>query len=174
MLASQRLPADAYVSIAGPARRVDKVLHEQLERQLPPPLLAQSDAILASLAAGKTVDNVPPALTALYRTSVQPYFISWLRYAGDVEIAKLRIPVLIAQGSTDMQVAPFEADSLARALPSAHVLKIDGMNHVLKHASGDLKTQLPSYSDPNMPIVAELADGIAAFIKDAVLKSPRR
>lgn len=173
MLASQRLPADAYVSIAGPARRADKVLHEQLARQLPAPLLAQADSVLASMVAGHTADNPPPALAALFRPSVQPYFISWLKYAGGVEIAKLRMPVLIVQGSTDAQVAPFEADSLALALPAAKVLRIDGMNHVFKHAAGDMQAQMPAYTDPTMPVVPQLISGIASFIIEAAAKKPR-
>lgn len=60
MLAAQRAPVDAFVSIAGPARRADPRLHDQLVAGLPPALLAQSDSALARLAAGNTLMRSPP------------------------------------------------------------------------------------------------------------------
>jgi pimeloyl-ACP methyl ester carboxylesterase len=100
MLATQRAPVDAFIAIAGPARRADQVLHDQLAAALPPGLLAQSDSVLARLA-GDTVMRSPSGLEALFRPSVQPYLISCFRYTPPVEIAKLRVPVPIAQGTHD-------------------------------------------------------------------------
>jgi len=165
MLATQRAPADGFVSVAGTARRADRVLHDQLAAQLPAPLLAQADSTLASLAAGKTVDNSPPMLAMLFRPSVQPYMISWLRYSGSLEIARLRVPTLIVQGTNDIQVAPAEADSLKLALPVAQLLVFAGMNHVMKSTPPGRAEQMASYSDPAIPIAAGLADSVAAFAK---------
>jgi hypothetical protein len=165
MLAAQRAPADGFVSVAGTARRADRVLHDQLAAQLPPPLLAQADSVLDALVAGKTVDNSPPMLAALFRLSVQPYIISWFKYAGSVEIARLRVPTLIVQGTTDIQVAPAEADSLKLALPSAQLLVIAGMNHVMKSTPPGRADQMFAYSDPAVPLTVGLADSVAAFVK---------
>lgn len=96
ILVTQRAPVDAFISIAGPARRADQVLNDQLAAALPPGLLAQSDSVLARIAAGDTVMRSPSGLEALFRPSVQPYLISWFRYTPSVEITKLRVPVLIA------------------------------------------------------------------------------
>ena len=164
MLATQRAPADAFVSIAGFARRADRVLHDQLAAQLPPPLLAQADSVMASLVAGKTVDNSPPMLAMLFRASVQPYLISWFKYSGSEEVARLRVPVLLVQGTTDIQVAPSEADSLKRALPSAKLLVIEGMNHVCKSAPPG-PGQMTTYTDPKIPLAAGLVDSVAAFVR---------
>lgn len=164
MLVAQRFPVAAFVSIAGTGRRADKVLHDQLAAQLPPATLKTADNVMAALVAGKTAANAPPELFTLFRPSVQPYLISWFRHTGTVEIARLRVPVLIAQGTHDIQVAPAEADALQRALPSARMLKIAGMNHVLKRTAAGRAEQAASYSDPTLPIVPELVNGIAAFI----------
>src|SRR5205085_4531481 len=112
--AAQRSRVAGYVSIAGVARRADQVLHEQLAVQAPAPLLAAADSVLAQLVAGRMVASPPQQLLSLFRPSVQPYMISWLRYDGATEIAKLKVPVLIAYGTSDMQVLPPEGEALAK------------------------------------------------------------
>lgn len=164
MLAVQREPTDAFISVAGPARRADLVIREQLAGQLPPALTAQSDSIFAQLVRGDTVANTPPILANLFRPSVQPYMISWFRYAGATEIAKVRGPVLIVQGAHDVQVAPTEADLLAQARPTARVLIVPGMNHGLKLTPASKAEQLRFYADPNVPLASELVTGIVRFV----------
>jgi pimeloyl-ACP methyl ester carboxylesterase len=165
MLATQRATVDGYVSIAGAGRAADKVLREQLGRQLPPDLLSFSNKALDAVLAGEMVDSVPPPLAGLFRPSVQPYLISWLRVDPQVEIARLAVPVLIVQGTLDAQVSQSDAQLLAHAQPKAKVLVIDGMNHVFKRAAADDAAQRASYGDPNLPDAPELIDGIATFVK---------
>jgi pimeloyl-ACP methyl ester carboxylesterase len=172
MLAASRAKADAYVSVAGPARPVGQILRDQLRPQIGSmaELWQQNEAILASLEAGKTVDPLPPALAAvpglaaLYRPSVQPYMISWLKYTPSAEIATLPMPILILQGSTDIQVSPAEAQALKAAAPNARLVVIDGMNHVLKHVV-EATQQIASYSDPALPVVPEVPNAIVALIR---------
>lgn len=170
MLAAQRANADGYVSIAGAGRAADKILREQLGRQLPPDLLTFSNNALDALLAGHTVDSVPPPLAALFRPSVQPYLMSWLRVDPQVEIAHLTIPTMIIQGTLDGQVPVGDAQLLANAQPKATLLMIDGMNHVFKRVPADQASQQRSYSDPSIPAAPELIDGIATFVKSV----PRR
>ena len=80
MLAAKRCNADGFISISGAGRAAADILRTQLAGKLPPELAKQSDAILKDLEAGKTTENAPPELAALYRPSVQPYLISWFRY----------------------------------------------------------------------------------------------
>jgi len=165
MLAVQRANADGYVSVAGAGRAADKVLREQFGKQLPPDLLAFSNKALDALLAGHTVDSVPPPLAAVFRPSVQPYLISWLKVDPQIEIARLATPVLIVQGTLDGQVPPSDAQLLAHAQPKAQLLMIEGMNHVFKRVAPDPATQQKSYSDPSIPVAPELIDGIATFVK---------
>jgi fermentation-respiration switch protein FrsA (DUF1100 family) len=95
-------------------------------------LAASSERILAGLEQGKTDADVPPALAALYRPSVQPYMISWLKYTPAEQLAALRVPVLIVQGTTDIQVGVGQAEALKKARPDAVLAIVPGMNHVLK------------------------------------------
>ena len=166
MVAAAKASAGGFVSLEGAGRPAYDVLAEQLKGKLPPDLAKTNDEILASLKAGKTVDAVPDALKALYRPSVQPYLISWFQYDPAREIAKLKMPVLIVQGTTDIQVSVADARLLAAALPSAKVLIIDGMNHILKDVPADQKQQMESYSDPTLPVDKKLVNAMAEFAKN--------
>jgi pimeloyl-ACP methyl ester carboxylesterase len=165
MLTAQESPVDGYVSIAGAGRAADKVLREQLGKQLPPPLLAEANAALDTLLAGHTIAAPPQALLALFRPSVQPYLISWLTVDPQAEIAKLTIPVLLLQGTLDAQVTVSDAQLLAKAQPKAKLVILDGMNHVFKNVPPDAASQKNAYSDPKIPDNPTLIADIADFVK---------
>jgi alpha-beta hydrolase superfamily lysophospholipase len=164
MLAAKQVKVDALVSIAGAGRAAPALIREQLDAKLPSSLKARSNQILDELVAGRTVTDVPKDLMALYRPSVQPYLISWFRYDPIREIATLEMPVLIVQGTTDLQIPVEHAKRLAAAAKKgAKIRLIDGMNHVLKHATLPAEQQA-AYSDPSLPIEARAVEEIAAFL----------
>lgn len=165
MAVCQKMGASAFVSIAGAGVPASELLISQLKPRLPQNLFVEAAAIIDSLKHGKTVDPVPPALNPLFRKSVQPYLISWFRYSPKEEIAKLKIPILIINGETDLQVDTEHAMLLANSNEKARLVTINGMNHVLKKVSGNLREQLPSYGDPSLPIAEDLVDEISSFIK---------
>jgi hypothetical protein len=173
LLAARAARADAFVSIAGPARGAPAVLRDQIRVQAAarPDLVEASDRVLAALAAGRLVDSVAPELAALFRPSVQPYLVSWFHYTPSLEIARLEIPVLIVQGTTDIQVGEAEADALKAARPEATLVKVPGMNHVLKHVT-DPARQMASYVDPTQPIVPDVAQAIGRFVETIYLGRP--
>jgi pimeloyl-ACP methyl ester carboxylesterase len=110
------------------------------------------------------VENVPQTLAALFRPSVQPYMISWFRYDPRKEIAKLKIPVMIIQGTTDIQVGLDESDRLLKALPAAKLVVIEGMNHIMKQAPADRQMNIQTYSQPELPLKKELISNLIPFI----------
>jgi pimeloyl-ACP methyl ester carboxylesterase len=174
MLAARRAAAGAFVSLAGTGRDAVSGLRAQLARNLPPAykeLAEQSDRIMAELAAGRTVAEVPKLLESLFRPSVQPYLISYFKYDPAREITALRIPVLLVQGTTDMQVLVDDAKLLAAAKPDAEWLEVKEMNHVLKHAS-TLDEQNAAYTKPEVPLAPGVAEGIAAFLRKALSAGP--
>jgi pimeloyl-ACP methyl ester carboxylesterase len=59
-----------------------------------------------------------------------------------------RIPVLIVQGTTDIQASRRDAKALANGNPASKLLLIEGMNHVLKTVPNERDKQISSYSDP--------------------------
>jgi pimeloyl-ACP methyl ester carboxylesterase len=167
MLAAQQVPVEAYVSIAGPAHNAADILRTQLKGKLPPELDAVSERVLSSLQKGELAADSPPSLNVLYRPSVQPYMVSWFRYTPTVEIAKLKVPVLILQGATDIQVNADEATLLGAANRAAKMSIIPGMNHVLKAYSGTVAEQMKSFSDPALPLAPGFADALLAFLGTA-------
>lgn len=166
-LAAPRTHAAALVSIAGTARPIAQVLHEQLSVRLPPEPLAVSDALIEQLRQGRTINEVPEGLQALFRPSVQPYLISLFRQDPAAAFAATRMPALIIQGSHDIQVGVTDARLLQQARPDAQLLIIPGMNHVLRIVPADIETQLASYNDPERPLAAALISGIQAFLARA-------
>lgn len=165
MVAAGQTKVAGFISIAGVGKPADKILQEQLKTKLPMPLLEESNRILDSLKAGKTVAKVIPSLVSIYRPGVQPYMISWIKYDPAKEISKLKIPVMIIQGTTDLQVTVEDAKLLSAAKPDARLLIIDKMNHVLKEAEGDVQKNMATYNNPALPLKAGLMDGIIQFIK---------
>ena len=163
-LAAPRAEAAALISLSGSARPVDQVIREQLARSLPPPLMLRSNELLDSLKAGHTDDNVPAPLQPIFRPSVQPYLISLFRQDPAKAFAQLKMPTLIVQGSNDMQVGVGDAQALKAAKPDAELVVIDGMNHVMRIVPADVKRQLASYKDPNLPLAAELGGKLIEFI----------
>lgn len=165
MVACRQAQVDGCVLIAGAGSGLDDILRAQLKPRLPAELYAQNERILLALKRGEQVEDVPPALLALYRPSVQPYLISSLKVDPRAAVAALRMPVLMVQGTTDLQVSVADAKALSAAAPSARLVIVPGMNHVLKLAAGDLAQQLPSYGDPELPLAPALVDALTAFVR---------
>jgi len=163
-LAAPQLDAAAVISVSGTARPVDQVLRQQLSYRLPPALMLRSNELLDSLKAGRVDEDVPPQLQVIFRPSVQPYLITLFREDPSAAFARLKMPALIIQGSNDIQVGVGDAQMLKAAKPDAQLALIEGMNHVMRIVPNDIKRQLASYKDPQLPLAAELGTKILGFI----------
>jgi len=166
MLASQKKKVNGYISVAGAGRPIDVILEEQMQRQpLPDSVKQQIPQILNQLKLGKEVNDFPEILSPLFRKSVQPYMISWLKYSPKDEIKKLKCPVLIIQGSCDIQVQIVDAENLHNANKKSVLDIVPNMSHTLKNAGKDCVDQNKTYSNGSMPIDHILVDGIVKFIE---------
>jgi hypothetical protein len=94
---------------------------------------------------------------------VQPYLLSWFRYDPAAEIRTARMPVLIVQGTADVEVPVSDARILAAADPLAALSIIPDMNHVLKRCLSDAD-QRAAYTDPATPIEQLAVQAIADFL----------
>lgn len=166
ILAAQRFSTSHLILLAAPGRRGSDIIREQLAGRLPPDLGAKSEEILSALENGETVDDPPPQLAALFRPSVQPYLISWFRYDPADELSKIDAPVLILQGTTDLQITEADAERLAAANDNARLVVIEGMNHVLKDAPADPAANVAAYSQPDRPLADGVVDAIADFLTE--------
>lgn len=165
MLAATDTQVAGFVSIAGVGRSADELLKEQLTQNIPAPDLANTvSKIIDQLTEGNIVADVPPQLATILGESVQPYLISWFKYDPAKEISKLDVPMLVVQGTTDLQVTQQDAQRLHDAAKRSELVVIEGMNHILKPATGDLMAQVPVYTNPELPLHKDLADPIIRFI----------
>jgi uncharacterized protein len=151
------------VLLSGAGRPIGTVLREQLAG-VPEPLHGEAVTILAELEAGRTVAEVPAPLAALFRPSVQPYLISWLGLDPAVLVAAWAGPVMIGQGTTDIQVSLIDARALAAAQPAARLVIWDGVNHLLKIAPADRAANMATYRDPSLPLAPGVVEDVAGFI----------
>ena len=156
--------ADAYISIAGAGRPIDEVLLEQIEKQAPF-LKEEVEKSLATLKSGNTFELKNQMLASLFRASVQPYMISWIKYHPQNEIKKLQIPSLLINGDKDIQVSVQDAQLLQQAQPNAQLHIIPNMNHIFKVIKGDDTENKASYTNPELPICVELTSIITTFIR---------
>ncbi|MEM9996303.1 MAG: alpha/beta hydrolase [Bacteroidota bacterium] len=162
-LAAEDLDADGFVALAGLGRPIQVVLRRQLAAQLPDNVMAEADSLFATLERGETTDALSPMLVSTFRPSVQPYLASVMAYDPAALVADLEAPVLVVNGTTDVQVEVADGERLAAA-DNAELVVIDGMNHVLKAVTGTLTEQLPSYGDPTLALHPDLVPAISAFL----------
>jgi pimeloyl-ACP methyl ester carboxylesterase len=155
--------ADGYISIAGAGRPIDEIISEQVEKNSPF-LKEKVDKSLAILKEGKTFENKNPMLESLFRESVQPYMISWIKYNPRDEIKKLKIPILIISGTNDIQVPETDAKLLQDSNPKSKLVIIENMNHIFKEIKID-EDNLKSYSNSKLPVIPELIECISKFVK---------
>jgi hypothetical protein len=166
ILVSQKMKTKGFVSIAGAGRRIDKVIEEQLKSQMiPDSVQTKAKLEFDQLRDGKKVDEFSGPLAPVFAKGVQPYMISWLKYSPELEIKKLSCPVLILQGSCDIQVKVLDADNLHAANKNSVMDIIPTMTHTLKDAGQDCANQQETYTSPTLPINRILVKDIVNFIK---------
>lgn len=135
-LAAKKIKVCAIVSASGPGRPAAAILATQLKTYFDAGRLSKDDydtaiRILNQLAAGKPVTDTPKKLDSMFRQSVQPYLISWLPL-NPVEALKTNTPVLILQGSGDLEMSTDDARKLSAAPKNVKVVMIPGADHDLK------------------------------------------
>jgi fermentation-respiration switch protein FrsA (DUF1100 family) len=97
----------------------------------------------------------------MYRTFMR----SLAAYDPVVEARRLQLPLLVVQGSTDLQITKRDSDLLAAAQPKATVVVLPNVNHVLKVIeSMDMQVQLPTYRNPALPLAPDVVPTIARWV----------
>ena len=162
MIASRSI-ADSFISIAGAGEDYLTLIERQLSIQ-PEYIKSMSTPILKQLKNKKLVDSVPPLLNSLFRSDVQVYLIDASSYLPVVEISKLDIPVLIIQGTHDIQIDVDDAIKLDMAAKNSQLELIEGMNHVFRQASENRLLNIQTYGNPNIPIDNNMVDLVSEFI----------
>lgn len=164
ILAAEKEPVHGFISVAGVGNSADKIIVHQISAQSEEMGL-KAAFVVDSIKKGKEIADPGPDLSAMFRPSVLPYMRSWFKYTPTDEIARLRIPTLILQGTTDIQVSTDEAHMLKDAATNGTLVLVKGMNHVLKDAPEDRTKNIATYSNPKLPLKSEVVTAITGFVK---------
>ncbi|PWK59667.1 alpha/beta hydrolase [Roseicyclus mahoneyensis] len=170
LAAMARMPeACGLILIASIGRPLDEVIREQLRANpANAPFLQEAEAALATLRRGERVDagTISPALRPLFGEEVQGFLIDAMSYDPTELAAQVERPMLVVQGTRDLQVSVADARMLADAAPDATLALLPDVNHVLKTvASEDPLANLATYADPNIPIAPSVLDAVTDFVE---------
>jgi uncharacterized protein len=155
--------ADAFISIAGAAHSIDSIIVEQVAGQMPG-LKENVRRSFDEMRETGSSKNYNPMLEMIFRPSVQPFILSWMKYNPQEEIKKLDIPVLLINGSNDLQITEDQAVKLKEVKPEAELVILENMNHVFRKIEGDDLENSKSYNEPGLPLHPGLVSEIAKFI----------
>jgi pimeloyl-ACP methyl ester carboxylesterase len=164
-IATNEEPIKGYISLEGAGDPEYTMLTNAMKSQ-PDYKANDIKRMLDSLKKGKTWDKIDISLYSIARPSIQPFIMSWCRYDPQREIKKLKMPVLIIQGTTDLEVGVDNGNKLkANAKSGATYTLIRGMNCVLKDAPADRDKNLATYKDPELPLNQEMVTAVITFIQ---------
>lgn len=163
MLALQEFGADGLISLAGAGQPIDQVILDQINTTAPI-FYEDSKRVLDSLRNGKTNPDFPLALASLFNMGVQPFMINWIQYDPRKIIKDLNMPILIINGTKDLQVSEKEAQALHEANPNSQLVILDNMNHVLVPIEGDNLENSKSYNESQRALHEDLIPTLADFI----------
>ena len=164
--ARQGPPVAGVISVSGLGRPLSVVVREQLARQFDTATLVRYDTAMAQYLRGEQPKDVPPQLGPLF----VPINLSFMKSLSSFEpLAAIRAvsqPLLIIQGGRDLQVTVADATRLIEAARTGSKLVIVPLaNHVLKQATDTtLIGQMPTYQDPTVPIMPDVANAIANWM----------
>lgn len=165
MIAAKREKADAFISLAGAGFPVDAVLKTQIKDRASAKSYKKAVLMIDSIKAGQFVrQKLDPGFEGLFSPAIQPFLRSLMQYDPQLEISKLTVPVLLVQGTTDMQVSVENAKLLKKADPNAQLKLIPGMSHILKEGPSNMKLNLATYEKSDLPLHPGLIPVLTDFI----------
>jgi pimeloyl-ACP methyl ester carboxylesterase len=132
---------------------------------LPPEDAEEARAIMESLRVGKAYPDPSPVFADFFRPSVQPYLASTFRYDLSAELRRTAFPLLVVQGGRDPLATEADLERLREARPDAAGRVIEGMGRALKDVGPSEDEAYAAFSDPSLPLDAELADLLAGFAR---------
>ncbi|HJR36406.1 MAG TPA: alpha/beta hydrolase, partial [Gemmatimonadales bacterium] len=164
--ANRGAPAAGVIMIAAQGRRLAEVLHEQFARQADSATVVAIDSAFARFLRGDDSGEVPAIARPLLMPMARNFLRSWAAYDPPGEARRFSGRLLILQGTTDVQLTLQDAELLLAAQPGATLLRLEGVNHVLKSIETmDLQAQLKTYRDPALPLAAPVVPAIAGWIQ---------
>ncbi len=159
-------PVAGVVMLAGMGRPLTAVLREQVSPQLDSAGRVAFEATMAAYLADGPLPVVPDDLRALFNPSARRFLQTENALDPAAMARAVRVPLLVIQGATDIQVSVRDAEALGAAHRGAEVHVLPEANHLFVHiATRDRAAQLVTYNDPSLPLVPELVPLVAGFVE---------
>lgn len=155
---------NGFISLAGAGQSIDIVIMDQIQK-MAPGLTEDAQKTFDVLKKGETTTEYPPALASVFNLETQPFITNWMQYNPQEIIKNQDIPILIVNGTKDLQVSVDEAKLLKESNSKAQLTIIENMNHVLFIIEGDDLENSKSYNESSRAIAPELISTITTFIK---------
>ena len=155
---------DKFVSLAGLSDTVDKAFVRQITNQSNE-LGDVAKQHIEELKTTGDIKEINPYLVSLFAKANHEFLIDYFKYNPSEEIKKINLPILILNGTKDIQVPIDDAKILHEANPKSKLVLIEDMNHVLKTIEKD-EDNLKSYYTPDYPLSLELITLITEFVKE--------
>jgi len=162
-LITNDVPAKGVITAEWAADPGDKLLRDQLKGKAGF-LQDEFKAFMDSLRKGKLTPNIDPALYYIARPSIQNFIMSYCRYDPLRGVKRIKVPLLLIQGTTDKMVNVENGRRLKKAKSEATLVEIKGMNHILKDAPDDEEQNVATYNKPDLPLSAGLVPAIVEFV----------
>ncbi|RNC84937.1 MAG: alpha/beta hydrolase [Winogradskyella sp.] len=156
---------DGLISLAGAGQNIGDVIVEQINntaRQF----AEETKVVVEKLKKGETTTDFPPALASMFNMDTQPFMISWMAYEPTAIISELKLPILLVNGTKDLQVSVEEAKLLSEANSNAELKIIENMNHVLFTIEGDKLENSKSYNEAFRKLNPIMIEAIVSFINE--------
>ncbi len=158
--------ADAFISLAGAGESIDRILVEQLTKQLPQ-FKAELQRSFDEIKKMGSTKEYPEIFSNMFNPSAQKFLASWIKYNPSAEIAKLEIPVLIINGTRDLQIHEKQAEMLHKAAKNSEFVLLEDMNHVFREIKAEEKDlNFASYNNAEKLLHPELIPVLNDFIKN--------
>ena len=154
---------DGFISLAGAGHSIDTVIIDQIAKTAPM-YTEDSKRIFSELRQNKTTTDYPPALSTIFDISIQPFMSNWMKYNPQEVIKDLDIPILIINGTKDLQVSVEEANRLKAASVKSEIHIIENMNHILFTIEGDDLENSKSYNEGYRDINEQALQYLVEFI----------
>lgn len=162
---AQEKPVTAVITLAGMASSGYDTLKRQLSNQSE---FVKNTALplLERLAKNENIpeSEVPAFLMSLFHPNLQGFVKSFLHIEPKEEISKVKQPILVVIGDTDIQITVDETSNMQQGSAHAELVTIKGMNHVLKPAPLEMMANMATYQDPNLKLHKDLMPHLLAFL----------
>jgi pimeloyl-ACP methyl ester carboxylesterase len=163
--ANRGAPVAGVVMMAGLGRPFRAVLHEQLAGRMDAAGVAEFERLMDAYLGDGPMPEIRTELRVLFPPSARRFVQTAVAIDPAGEARRLRVPLLVLQGATDIQVRVADAEALRAARPDADVRIIPAANHLFVPAErADAAAQAATYTDPTLPLVPELVPAVVGFV----------